>query len=85
MERFSREFPLFKIRHVVKPGLTGLAQVNEKDALNMRHKLKYDLFYVKNRSLGLDLAILWQTSWYCFKCLFTGFKDVSGTNGCEMD
>ncbi len=76
VQQFSEEFPEFPLRHKVKPGLTGLAQVNEKDSLNMRHKLRYDLFYVQNRSVGLDLKILWATAMYCFRCLFTGFHEV---------
>jgi len=82
--QFAEEFPHFNERHLVKPGLTGLAQVNEKDALKMRHKLKYDLFYVENRSIGLDLSILWVTAMYCFKCLFSGFRESVNGNSCDM-
>ncbi|HEX9746753.1 MAG TPA: sugar transferase [bacterium] len=78
VERFSREHPLFPLRHLVKPGLTGLAQINEMDAFRMRHKLKYDLFYVRKHNLALDMKILWMTAMYCFRCLFTGFREVTG-------
>ncbi len=83
VEQFSREYPLFNLRHKIKPGLTGLAQINEKDALNMPHKLRYDLFYIQNRSLKLDLAILWSTAMYCFKCLFSGFRGETNGKSCE--
>jgi lipopolysaccharide/colanic/teichoic acid biosynthesis glycosyltransferase len=77
--KFAEEEPLFVLRHLVKPGLTGLAQVNEVDAFRMRHRLRYDLFYVKKYNFALDMMILWRTAMYCFRCLFTGFREV--TNG----
>jgi lipopolysaccharide/colanic/teichoic acid biosynthesis glycosyltransferase len=82
VDRFTEEFPLFPLRHMVKPGLTGLAQINEKDAFKMRDKLRYDLFYVRKYNLALDLKILWLTAVYCFKCLFSGFKDAGGGQIC---
>lgn len=42
----------------VKPGLTGLAQINGRDTLSDDLKLKYDLLYIKNQSLGFDLRII---------------------------
>ncbi len=56
--------PFYNERHLVKPGLTGWAQVNfpygssTGDALK---KLQYDLFYIKNRSLPLDIGIILKT------------------------
>ncbi|MCF7916710.1 MAG: sugar transferase [Candidatus Omnitrophica bacterium] len=47
----------------VKPGVTGLAQVNGRYDLNARHKAKYDYIYLKNCSFGLDLKILFETIW----------------------
>ena len=76
VEQFSEEFPLYNMRHIVKPGLTGLAQLNEKDSLNMRDKLRYDLFYVQKHNFLLDQKILWETAMYCFRQLFGGFKEV---------
>lgn len=54
----------FKYRHVVKPGITGWAQVNYPYGASIedaREKLKYDLYYVKNESLFLDFLILMET------------------------
>ena len=48
-------------RHDVKPGITGWAQVNGRNALSWDEKFALDLHYVDNRSLGLDLRILWMT------------------------
>jgi exopolysaccharide biosynthesis polyprenyl glycosylphosphotransferase len=47
----------------VKPGVTGLAQVNGRYNLGVRHKVKYDYIYLKNCSFNLDLKILFETIW----------------------
>ena len=48
-------------RHTVRPGLTGWAQVNGRNALTWDQKFALDLWYVDHRSLALDLHILWLT------------------------
>jgi lipopolysaccharide/colanic/teichoic acid biosynthesis glycosyltransferase len=48
-------------RHDVKPGVTGWAQINGRNALSWEKKFELDVWYVENRSLGLDLKILWLT------------------------
>jgi len=64
VEQLEQTIPYYRERHTVKPGITGWAQLcypygsSEKDAIE---KLQYDLYYVKNRSLIFDLAILVQT------------------------
>lgn len=45
-------------RHAVKPGLTGWAQVNGRNALSWEKKFEYDVWYVDHQSIGLDLKIL---------------------------
>jgi len=50
-----------KMRHRVRPGITGLAQVNGRNALDWPERLELDVWYVENWSLGLDLRILAQT------------------------
>ena len=50
-------------RHEVRPGLTGWAQVNGRNALSWEEKFALDLWYVDNRSLLLDLKILLLTVW----------------------
>ena len=50
-----------KRRLQVKPGLTGLQQINCRGTTSMQERLKYDLHYIKHRSLMLDLAILYKT------------------------
>lgn len=64
VEWLSREIPYYNLRHVVRPGITGWAQVQYKYGNTLedaREKLQFDLFYIKNASLGLDLLILFQT------------------------
>ncbi len=48
-------------RHEVRPGITGWAQVNGRNAISWNKKLEYDVWYVKNLSFLLDLRILWLT------------------------
>ncbi len=48
-------------RHDVRPGLTGLAQVNGRNALGWEERFAYDLQYVENLSLGMDLKVLGMT------------------------
>ncbi|RKN45541.1 sugar transferase [Micromonospora endolithica] len=49
-------------RHEVRPGITGLAQVNGRNALDWEERFSYDTWYVDNRSLRLDLRILLATA-----------------------
>ena len=48
-------------RHEVRPGITGWAQVNGRNAISWDDKFKLDVWYVDHRSLWLDLRILWMT------------------------
>jgi lipopolysaccharide/colanic/teichoic acid biosynthesis glycosyltransferase len=63
-EMLEKEIPYWDLRHMVKPGLTGWAQVlysYGSSVLDSRRKLEYDLYYIKNYSLFLDLSILLKT------------------------
>jgi lipopolysaccharide/colanic/teichoic acid biosynthesis glycosyltransferase len=48
-------------RHDVRPGITGLAQVNGRNSLDWDEKFALDVEYVENRSLALDTKVLWHT------------------------
>ena len=50
-----------KRRHDVKPGITGWAQVNGRNAISWEQKFEYDVWYVENQSFWLDIKILWMT------------------------
>jgi lipopolysaccharide/colanic/teichoic acid biosynthesis glycosyltransferase len=60
----TREIPYYNVRHLVRPGITGWAQVRYKYGNTLqdaKEKLEYDLFYIKNASIGLDIFIMFQT------------------------
>jgi lipopolysaccharide/colanic/teichoic acid biosynthesis glycosyltransferase/glycosyltransferase involved in cell wall biosynthesis len=56
-------------RHEVKPGITGWAQINGRNALDWNRKFELDLWYVDHRSLWLDLKILATTAWKVLRCV----------------
>ena len=59
----SRHFSIegWRKRHIIKPGITGLAQIKSADEMQERKREKFDLFYVKKRSFYFDALILCQT------------------------
>ncbi|HYW39425.1 MAG TPA: TIGR03013 family XrtA/PEP-CTERM system glycosyltransferase [Terriglobales bacterium] len=64
IDRLSKEIPYYGVRHMVRPGLTGWAQVKYRYGSTVedaREKLQYDLFYIKNASIGLDMLIMFLT------------------------
>ncbi len=61
VEQFEKELPAYELRHAVKPGVTGLAQVMGTYGTSVERKLHFDLLYIYNYSLLLDLKILMQT------------------------
>jgi len=61
VERYANEIPEYNLRHRVKAGLTGLAQVQGKYNTPVREKLKYDLLYINSYSLALDIKLIMQT------------------------
>jgi len=54
-------------RHEVRPGITGWAQVNGRNAISWEQKFEHDVWYVNNQSLWLDIRILWMTVRKVFK------------------
>ena len=60
LSRYTREQAR---RHEVRPGITGWAQVNGRNAISWNEKFAYDVWYVDHQSLLLDLRILWLTVW----------------------
>jgi lipopolysaccharide/colanic/teichoic acid biosynthesis glycosyltransferase len=69
-----------KKRHEVKPGITGWAQVNGRNAITWEEKFKLDVYYVENLSLPLDMKIL-------FKTIFNVLKrsDIYTVEGFTME
>ncbi len=64
MALFEKHVPFYRARLLVKPGITGWAQINFGYASNVEEttiKLEYDLYYIKNRNIMMDLVILLRT------------------------
>ena len=63
--------PLYSLeqarRHEVRPGITGWAQVNGRNAISWEEKFRLDVWYVDNQSFWIDLLILWRTFSKVFK------------------
>ncbi|MEQ6888242.1 exopolysaccharide biosynthesis polyprenyl glycosylphosphotransferase [Halomonas sp. CS7] len=71
-EWYERDVPFFRYRHVVRPGISGWAQVEQGYAAEvdgMITKLQYDFFYIKHFSLWLDILIAFKT----LRTIFTGY------------
>ncbi|MGH8912674.1 MAG: exopolysaccharide biosynthesis polyprenyl glycosylphosphotransferase [Acidimicrobiia bacterium] len=66
VRQFRKRIPFYDLRHLVRPGITGWAQVNygyADDAADTIEKLSYDLYYIQHMSPILDLQILWKSIW----------------------
>ena len=75
-QEFKKSIPNYNQRHAILPGITGLAQIkyhNEEGGLDAKEKLEYDLYYIKNWSLKLELLIIWETMIFIFKRLKKSF------------
>ena len=64
VKKYAEEIPYYNIRHLIKPGLSGWAQIMQENHPHHRQaveetkeKLTYDLYYIKNRSFFLDIKI----------------------------
>ena len=69
-----------KRRHNVKPGITGWAQVNGRNAISWEQKFEYDVWYVDNQSFLLDMKILWLTFLKVVRR-----SDISSTSSVTME
>ena len=64
VEEISAIMPFYETRHIIKPGLTGWAQVNYNYGESIEEslvKLQYDLYYIKHRSVFIDISIVFKT------------------------
>lgn len=64
VDQLAKSIPYYPLRHIIKPGITGWAQINYGYANSLEHtieKLQYDLFYIKNMSWVLDCLIILET------------------------
>ena len=67
MQYLDRYTPEQARRHEVKPGITGWAQVNGRNAITWEKKFELDVWYVDHRSLWLDIKIIGMTIWKILK------------------
>ncbi|ABR36864.1 MULTISPECIES: undecaprenyl-phosphate glucose phosphotransferase [Clostridium] len=69
VENFKNEIPLYMVKHQVKPGITGLAQVNGyRGDTSIKKRIEFDIHYIENWNILMDMSIL-------FKTAFKGFKN----------
>ena len=62
VNHFKDEIPLYLVRQQVRPGITGWAQVNGlRGDTSIEERVKYDIWYIENWSLSLDIKIVWKT------------------------
>jgi len=67
VEKFQEEIPRYMVKHQVRPGMTGWAQIHGyRGDTSIRKRIEYDLYYIENWTLGLDIKILFLT-------IFRGF------------
>lgn len=67
VEKFKEEIPRYMVKHQVRPGLTGWAQINGyRGDTSIRKRVEYDIYYIENWTIGLDIKIIFLT-------FFTGF------------
>ena len=67
VEKFREEIPRYMVKHQVRPGLTGWAQVNGyRGDTSIRKRIECDLYYIENWTVGLDIKIMFMT-------IFKGF------------
>ena len=67
-------------RHNVKPGITGWAQINGRNAIDWKTKFRYDLWYVEHQSFGLDVKIIFNTLLKVLKV-----EGINATNNVTME
>ncbi|MBE5857703.1 MAG: undecaprenyl-phosphate glucose phosphotransferase [Lachnospiraceae bacterium] len=67
VDKFKEEIPRYMVKHQVRPGLTGWAQINGyRGDTSIRKRIEYDIYYIENWTLGFDIKI-------CFLTIFKGF------------
>ncbi len=68
VDEFKDEIPLYMVKHQVKPGITGLAQVNGfRGDTSIKKRIEYDIHYIENWDILMDIGILFNTAFKGFK------------------
>lgn len=63
VEEFKEKVPRFLVRHQVKSGITGWAQINGRYETSIEDKVEFDIYYIENWSLAFDMRIILETLW----------------------
>jgi len=63
----DEKIPGFRARLMVRPGLTGIAQIYAPRDISRRHKFKYDLLYIRRQSFWLDVRLILLSFWITFR------------------
>lgn len=64
VEQFKTEIPLYMVKHQVRPGITGWAQVNGlRGDTSIEDRIQHDIYYIENWSILFDIRILFLTLW----------------------
>jgi len=64
IQQFRSKIPKYMLRHKMKAGITGWAQISGwRGNTSLEKRIEYDLYYIENWSLGFDLEIMWLTIW----------------------
>jgi lipopolysaccharide/colanic/teichoic acid biosynthesis glycosyltransferase len=67
VEKFKEEIPRYMVKHQVRPGLTGWAQINGyRGDTSIKRRIEYDIFYIENWTMSFDIKIMFLT-------IFKGF------------
>ena len=62
VQQFKEEIPLYMVKHQVRPGITGWAQVNGlRGDTSIEERVRYDIYYIENWNFFFDLKILFMT------------------------
>ena len=84
VEKFKKTIPLYMVKHYVKPGMTGLAQINGlRGDTSLEERIEKDIYYIENWSLLLDFKILFKTPFAAINKseVYVTDKDHTGNGG----
>ncbi|SFD26296.1 undecaprenyl-phosphate glucose phosphotransferase [Clostridium uliginosum] len=88
VDEFKNEIPLYMVKHQVKPGITGLAQVNGfRGDTSIKKRIEYDIYYIENWDILMDIVILLQTAFKGFKNnekIVKKNRETINNNGVEL-
>ncbi len=67
VEKFKKEIPRYMVKHQVRPGLTGWAQINGyRGDTSIRKRIEYDIYYIENWTFEFDIRIIFGTFFHGF-------------------